>query len=222
MIDDYLGETLYDATVAHPSERAQIWFRSNQIAFTTTTTLMRLPVRPTTCQILALNTDGSVDRWIRTSDREQRIPQKKTTLKTSKRSIPPPSGRITHFFGINTTGNTTTNTKGDETTLIASTNEQRKRPRQKPIETSQSEASPSDETLTKHIRTTTTILDNTMTSPTKGRKRTNQGPTEDTSKRQTTHKPAMDTGSTTKQRTLDWFNHKNMPKEDEKMIKYHK
>ena len=73
MIDDYLGETLYDATVAHLSERAQIWFRSNQIAFTTTTTLMRLPVRPTTCQILALNTDGSVDRWIRTSDREQHI-----------------------------------------------------------------------------------------------------------------------------------------------------
>ena len=44
MIDDYLGETLYDATVAHLSERAQIWFRSNQIAFTTTPTLMRLPV----------------------------------------------------------------------------------------------------------------------------------------------------------------------------------
>ena len=29
MIDDYLGETLYDATVASLSERAQIWFRSN-------------------------------------------------------------------------------------------------------------------------------------------------------------------------------------------------
>lgn len=120
---------------------------------------MRLPVRPTTRQILALNTDGSVDRWIRTSDREQHIPQNKTTQKTSKRSIPPPSGRITHFFGINTTENTTTNTKGDETTLIASTNEQRKRPRPMPTENSQPEASPSDETLIKNRRTTSTIYE---------------------------------------------------------------
>ena len=97
-------------------------------------------------------------------------------------------------------------------TLIASTNEQRKRPIPKPIENSQSEASPSDETLIKNRRTTTTILDNTMTSPTKGRKRTKQGTTDDTSKRQTTHKPDMDTGSTKKQRTLDWFHHKKHAK----------
>ena len=96
--------------------------------------------------------------------------------------------------------------------MIASTNEQRKRPRSTPTENSQTEASPSDETLIKNRRTTTTIRDITMTSPTKGRKRTHQGTTEDTSESQTTHKPAMDTGSTEHQRTLDWINHKKHAK----------
>ena len=47
-----------------------------------------------------------------------------------------------------------------------------------------------------------------MTSPTKGRKRTCKGTTGDPPTRKTIHKPAMDAGSTKKQRTLEWFNHK--------------